>query len=83
MQQLDYSSGKLIWRALLAVLVAPFVLVLATDEHITSGHVRGIWTGLLYAIGPVGRWTLVGAIIAMGTVARSTSSQPQLSQWSR
>jgi hypothetical protein len=40
------------------------VLVLATDEHITSGHVRGIWTGLLYAIGPVGRWTLVGAIIA-------------------
>jgi hypothetical protein len=64
MQQLDYSSGKLIWRALLALLVAPFVLVLATDEHIISGHVRGIWTGLLYAIGPVGRWTLVGGIIA-------------------
>ncbi len=64
MQQLDYSSGRLIWRALLALLVAPFVLVLATDQRIASGHVRGIWTGLLHAIGPVGRWMLVGAIIA-------------------
>lgn len=65
MRQLNYSIEKLIGMAVLALLVAPIVLIIPMDERIASGHAHGIWATLFYEIGPAGRWTFAIAIISV------------------
>lgn len=64
MRQLEYSVPALLKRILLTSIVIPLVLIIPLDANIAAGRVRGVWTGLLYAMGPTGRWGI--AIAAIG-----------------
>ncbi|WP_157134791.1 hypothetical protein [Sphingomonas sp. PAMC 26605] len=66
MYQLSYSKYAIIKHLVLALIATPLILAVTFDQHITSGHVFGIFVGTLYIIGPVGRWavalTLIGIV---------------------
>ncbi len=64
MRQLEYSAAALWKRILLTSIVVPLVLVIPLDGNIAAGRVHGVWSTLLYAIGPAGRWSI--AIVAIG-----------------
>lgn len=63
MRQLEYSAPALRKRILLTLIFIPIVLVIPLDGNIAAGRVHGVWSSLLYAIGPEGRWGIAVAVI--------------------
>src|SRR5579859_1011540 len=63
MRQLEYSAAALLKRIVLTLIVIPLVLIIPLNANIAAGRVHGVWTGLLYAIGPAGRWGIAIAVI--------------------
>lgn len=62
--QLRFSVRKVLKLVVGGTLLSFGALIIPFNQKIAAGHMPGFWNGLLYDIGPTGRW--VFALACMG-----------------
>ena len=63
MRELRFSVRKLLKLAAGGILLSLGAIIIPLNRNIATGHVRGLWSSLLYEIGPTGRWAFALACV--------------------